>query len=219
MNITRNLKVWVPGALLLMSAGSARGAVITYHTNGPGTGFAGTSLTLSSAQGQTATLEFVPNGTGDTGVPSNLNYGTFKLLCPSCSTQALGQGAQFDPFLFHLIISDTTHSATGLFSGVSSGGRIFSDVSPITVVWIPLELGPAANNALSGSFGSTVFQITSQTRIVAPNSGQSPGQTTVQGEIFAATDFPIDAVPEPGTLLAVGLGLVGLGVTRRRSLR
>ena len=71
-------------------------------------------------------------------------------------------------FCSHLIISDTTQGATGRLTGVSDGGRMFS---PVTLVWLPLELGPATNNALSGSLGTTVFQISNQTRLVAPNSG------------------------------------------------
>ena len=82
----------------------------------------------------------------------------------------------------------------------------------------PLELGPGTNNAAGGSFGPSVFQITTRTRIVAPNSGRLPGHTTVQGELFSVTDFPLEAVPEPVPMISVGLGLLALGAIGRRRL-
>ena len=220
MTITRYFnKLAMSGAFLLTVAESARSAPITYNTNASGTGFGGTSLTLTSTIGAEATLTFIPNANGDTGVPSNLNYGTFRLRCTLCSAQGLGSGAFFDPFMFNLIITDLTDGAIGRFVGFSAGGTVYSNVSPITLDWAPLELGPGTNNASSGSFGPNVFQITPTTRIVAPNSGQLPGQTTVQGEIFGANDFPIVAeVPEPATLFSITLGLMALGMLGRRRL-
>ena len=220
MNITRYLQPFtIYGASLLTIAMSAQGApIITYNTNDPGTGFGGTSLTLNSTMGPAATLEFFPNVNGNIDVPSNLNYGTFVLRCALCSTRALGIGAFFNPFMFDLIVTSVTDSARGRFAGFSDGGMIYHDASPITLDWLPLELGPGTNtnNPGGGSFGSTVFQITPRTHIVAPNSGRLPGETTVQGEIFGASDFPLEAVPEPASMISVGLGLLALGAIGRR---
>ncbi len=218
MKITRYIQLLpIYGALLLIAA-KAQGASITYNTNSPGTGFIGTTLTLNSTMGAAATLEFIPNANGDTGVPSNLNYGTFVLRCALCSSQSLGIGAFFNPFMFDLIITDLTDGANGRFAGFSAGGMVYQDVSPITLEWVPLELGPGTTNAAGGSFGPSVFQITTRTRIVAPNSGRLPGQTTVQGEIFTVTDFPLEAVPEPASMISVSLGLLALGAIGRRRL-
>ncbi len=204
------------GLALVVMAARANAGVI-YNTNAPGTGFGGTNLSLQSASGVMATLTYIPNGDTDTGVPSNINFGNFTLLCSACSTQALNAGAFFDPFFFNLVITDVTDGGTGQFTGFSTGGAVFSDVSQITLNWAPLQLGPDANNASSGSFGPTTFEITSMTRIVAPNSGQVPGQTTVQGSILGSDGFPIiDEVPEPATMALVAFSLIGLGAYRRR---
>ncbi len=195
----------------------ARGNTITYNTNALGTGFGGTSLQLANSSGAAATLTYMPNANGDTGVPSNINFGVFALLCPNCSTQELLVGSTFDGFAFELIVTDLTHNATGRFIGFSMGGTVFSNVSQIDIYWSPPEIGPGTTNAASGNFSSTIFQITDRTRIVAPNSGRIPGQTTVDGTILSQSDFPITAeIPEPATIGLVGAMLLGLRFWGRR---
>ena len=68
-------------ALLLPRPADA--GIITYHTDGPGTGFGGTTLALSNSAGTGATLAFVANGNTTTGEPSYLNFGTFTLAWAS----------------------------------------------------------------------------------------------------------------------------------------
>jgi hypothetical protein len=80
-------------------------------------------------------------------------------------------------------------------------------VSPISITWAPLQLGPGTINATSGNFGTTFFDITSPTGIVAISSG---GVTTVQGAISST------AIPEPSTFAILGAGLVGLGFIARK---
>ena len=205
-------RAWITGVAVFMMAASASAATVTYSTNASGTGFSGTSLTQNNASGQAATLTFIPDVNIATGVPSNVNFGNFTLVCPSCSTQALGSGSFFNPFAFNLIITDVSDGGTGMFVGSSTGGSVWSDVSQITINWAPLQLGPGANNAYTGNFGSTIFTTTVFTAIVAPNSGEVPGQSTIQGHVDS------NAVPEPATLSLVGGALFGLGVLRRRRL-
>jgi PEP-CTERM motif len=196
---------------------SASAAPITYNTNGPGTGFGGTSLTLNSSSGAAATLTFNPRPNITTGVPSNISFGNFNLACNTCTTQAMAVGSFFDPFTFDLVINDITDGATGRFVGVSTGGVVFSDVSQITIIWSPLQIGPFGDGALTGSFGGTSFTTTVFTGIVAPNSGEILGRTTVEGAVnFLGTGN--DEVPEPSTVALVGVALVSLGVLRRKRL-
>jgi hypothetical protein len=197
---------------LTMLTATASAVTITYETDGPGTGFNGSSnLSLLNTSGASATLAFIPNALSISGIPSNINYGDFTLSCTGCSTQAIGTGATFAPFTFTVQVNDQTDGATGNFVGTSTGGEVFSDTSSILLFWSPLQLGPGTAGAASGSFASTSFRIVSFTSIVAPNSGTPAGQSTVNGIVNASSD-----VPEPATLGMVGAVLTGLGLWRRR---
>jgi hypothetical protein len=192
--------------------GSASASPITFNTNDAGTQFTTGGTTLANSLGASATLTFNADPNTTVGQPSNINFGNFVLECPACSTQAIGAGSFFNSFTFDLIVTDFTNAATGEFVGSSSGGAVWSDVSQITVTWVPLQLGPGTLNATSGDFDSAIFIITTPTPIVAPNSGQTPGQSTVQGFL----DSNVSDVPEPATLPLAGAALLGLGLLHRR---
>jgi hypothetical protein len=202
----------IAGVAVFTMAASALAATITFNTNAAGTMFAGDGLTLNNSLGSAATLTFTPDANATFGAPSNVNYGVFTLACPNCSTQAVGAGSFFNPFTFDLVISDLDNGANGLFTGSSTGGFVWSDVSQVTVTWVPLTIGPLTNNATSGDFGSAIFDIEAVTAIVAPNSGIVAGQSTVQGHLDVA------GVPEPATLTLAGGALFILGMVRRRRL-
>jgi PEP-CTERM motif len=208
--------ILVAGLVGFLMGASASASPITYNTNGPGTSFSGTGLTLNSSSGAAATLTFNPRPDIITGIPSNISFGNFNLACPTCTTQALLVGSFFNPFTFNLVITDITDGATGRFVGKSTGGRVYSDVSQITITWAPLQVGPFGNAALTGSFGTTSFTTTVFTGIVAPNSGQTLGRSTVEGAVDFIGSGNL-ATPEPSTFILVGGALFGLGLWRRKS--
>ena len=203
----------ITAVAVFFMAATTKASTITFNTNAAGTMFAGDGLTLNSSVGAAGTLTFTPDGDTTFGMPSNVNFGIFTLACRTCSTQAIGTGSFFNSFTFLLVISDITDGGSGLFTGTSSGGSVWSDVSQITIAWVPLTLGPGAANATSGNFGNSIFEIVSPTPIVAPNSGNNVGESTVQGHVDAS------AVPEPETLSLTGCALFGLGMLRRKAAR
>lgn len=195
-------------ALIVMAAGaSASPLTIAFNTNGSLFGNGLTTLTNSS--GVSATLLYEANADDITGVPSGINFGRFTLSCAACTTTL---GASFDAFTFNLKVTDITDgNAYGIFGGSAPAGSVLSNTSTIIITWAPLVLGPGATNASFGNFGTTIFQTTNPTIIVAPNSGSVDGRTTVQGLINSS------AVPEPVTMALIGSGLVVLGLLRRRA--
>jgi hypothetical protein len=186
---------------------------VTFNTNSVDTKFAGNGLTLASSGGAAASLAFNPRPNSVTGTPSSVNYGYFTLFCASCTTQANAGGAFFNAFTFNLIITDVSDGGSGQFTGTSSGGTVFRDVSTMLIDWVPALLGPGASNAATGTFGPSTFRILGPTSIVAPNSGTNPGQTTVEGFVTSTLD---SNVPEPGTMALFGAGLIGFRLLLRK---
>jgi hypothetical protein len=204
---------------VVMTATSARGATIYYNTNAAGTEFVPSdTLSLASTSGVAATLTFTANSTSPVGVPppSEVDLGNFTLVCSTCSTTT---SSTFGAFTIDLIVTECANAAcsstiaVGKYVGTSAGGKVYSDSSSIVIDWTPLQLGPGTNNATSGNFGSTTFTIADGgiVDIVAPNSGSTPGETTVQALV--------GSTPEPATLTLIGGSLLGLGLLRRKAAR
>jgi len=199
--------------VVFVMAASASATTITFNTNAAGTIWIGGNLTLNSTSGAAGTIVFTPDANTIVGVPSNINFGNFNLDCGAgCTTQAGGVGAVFSATTFYMVVTDVTDGgANGIFKGTMTGGTVYLDVSPLTVTWTPLQLGPGASAGnWNLNFGTTYFTVPSFTAIVAPNS--FGGVTTIQGMVGST------AVPEPATLSLIGSTLIGLGVLGRKRL-
>jgi hypothetical protein len=213
--------VSITGAAMLLMVANASAGTITYTTNATGTEFVAYNDVaglfgdqLVSSDGA-STLTFTPNVISTTGTPSGLDLGDFELTCIGCSPTT----TVFNPFVFDLVVSDSTDGATGMFIGTSSGGTVSSDSDTIVIVWTTatpgsLQLGPGTFNVLSGNFGTTEFNkiVAPTTVLAAPNSGTPPGDTTVQGQITSN-------LPEPTTSSLIAGGLLVLGLFGRKKLR
>ena len=201
----------ITGVALFVMAASATAFPITFNTSAAGTGFGLNGiggLTLNNTSGVAATLKFTPNPNDVQGGPTNISLGSFTLTCATCGAANVGLSSTFGAFTLEMILTDVTDVATGKFIGTSTGGTVFAGVSPIDVYWAPLQLGPAGNNALTGSFGPSIFRTTVYTGVVAPNN--NGGVSTVQGSLVSS------AIPEPATLGLVGAALLCLGMVSRK---
>lgn len=95
---------------LFVAAAMANAASLTFSTSGPGTGFNGTrSLVLNGTSGAAATLTFIPEGAFTAGLPSNVNFGIFSVVCRTCSNfdDPISITSAFPDFTFKEMINQT----------------------------------------------------------------------------------------------------------------
>ena len=195
---------WIATVALFVTVASARADIIL-NTNAGQTDFVlsgpNYSPSVNQSSGQTATLSFTPVGNTDAPVPSVVDYGFFTLSCPGCGTTASGNGATFSQITFDLNIDDVTDGANGTLVGTTAGSVTVYTDSAIVITWVPTQIGPGGNHALSGSFGSTYFTVGSSTDIAI-------GTTQLDGGV--------GAVPEPATMAMMSGAILGLAALARK---
>ena len=112
-----------------------------------------------------------------------------------CSSSAVG--ATCTPFSFSPFNLQNTASGTSVAFSVAGNARNVSTG----------ELNPFTGNFTTQITGQTIPQI-----LAAINAGQSITNSY-------SANFIVTAVPEPGTILLFGAGLIGLGLLQRRRAR
>ena len=101
---------------------------------------------------------------------------------------------------------------TATFSTTGTGGPFGSP----TVFEMPQAAGPAHTVSLGGTFSANAVRFTYDTNWDGFGAG---GDRVGLGEVKFIGDEPASATPEPSTAILAVLGLLGLGLTRRRRRR
>ena len=164
-------------------------------------------------------VDFAQPGTPDPGVDGALiGYSGTGALSNFFCLPGNTCGNISDILSFSAFAGDSAFligAATGTSPGFS-----FSLNAPLTVTRVPGTPSAAAALILSGSgiFNAGGFDATNALfTLVTLNNASGP--TTYSATIFAlGTAAPVNPIPEPGSMLLLGLGAAGLVAARRRSV-
>ena len=210
--VTRSFVIKAIVFIALFSFNVARATVINYDTTGSsftgtfnGTAANVTSISVSSGA-STATLSYNPVQLGSTfnddNPGTNISYGFFTLAFTGPDA-----AIAFPTFTFSLKVNETAPGVgSQSISAVSNSGSVSADSSTIDVFYVPTAF--TLPSALSPN---TAFTIVNPTQIVP--STTNGGISSVQG--FAIGNS-VGAIPEPATMLLMGVSLLSLGCWSRK---
>lgn len=191
--------------LVAATIGSAGAAVITYNTTGSSFSVVGgvvqapnTTSFTSSNGASSATLSFFsipPASSVDDTNGSILQYGIFQSTFTGPDVNVV-----IPSFTFVLNVNNMTSGTSALVTGTSIGNSISADSSNVLVTFSPTAF----------TLGNSNFSVFNPTPIVAPSTGG--GFSTVEGFVIGGEN----PIPEPGTMLLLGAGLLGIGFSARK---